>query len=320
MLLIDQINELCERQLRDWQLVRDNYAALDNLLTRELWLHNSEGKLCSRIILQHNPARVRSTAADLSDEAIAARPCFLCDVNQPAEQEAVLWTADNELQYVNDRKRQYKIQVNPYPIFKRHLTISLVEHKPQFCYYRDMLELAQQLPEHVIMFNGAGCGASAPDHLHFQATMQQELPLCQELEARTISNLSSCYGTNNLWMDNDTGRQLIYARPQILDSAILSDMGYALRGGRRNALCWHKDGTWHFVYFPRNFNRPACYGDGEEQYLVSPATAEYGGVWVLPRKKDFDNLNAELISAIYKELSYGNSEMSSIYDRYVRFN
>ena len=89
MLLIEHIDKLVERQLHDWQLVHDNYAALDKLLTRELWLHNDEGKPCSRIILQHNPARARSTAADVSPEAIAARPCFLCDENQPAEQQAV---------------------------------------------------------------------------------------------------------------------------------------------------------------------------------------------------------------------------------------
>lgn len=318
-MLIDQINELCERQLRDWQLVRENYAALDNLLTRELWLSDIEDGSCSRIILQHNPARVRSTAANLSAEAIAARPCFLCDANQPAEQQAVLWASIDDFRHI--RERWYKIQVNPYPIFKRHLTISLVEHKPQVIHYwEDMMKLAQELPDHVIMFNGAGCGASAPDHMHFQATIQQELPLCHELETRNDEGLDTCYGDRNLWMDNYTGRHLIYARVEVLNSAVISDMISALGQWRRNALCWFKDGTWHFVFCPRTYGRPACYGNGEGQFLVSPAAAEYGGVWVLPRKEDFDNLNAEVISAIYKELSCCDVDMRSIYDRYVRVN
>ena len=314
MSLSELTNELIEQQLHDWQLVRDNYAAIDSLLTREVWLRDCDGKACSRIILQHNPTRVRSTAADLSSEAIAARPCFLCDVNQPTEQEAVLWKSEH-------KGKWFKIQVNPYPIFKRHLTISTIEHEPQLCHFVEMMELAQELTDHVIMFNGEGCGASAPDHMHFQATLQNELPLCAELETRKDDGLDSCYGTfNELWMDNLTGRQLIYARVTNVKSAIVWDMNLALSSWPRNALCWHKDGIWHFVYFPRTYGRPQCYGDGEGQFLVSPAAAEYGGVWVLPRKEDFNNLTADNISSIYQELSCSNDDMKSIYDRYVRVN
>lgn len=313
MLLIEQIDELVERQLQDWQLARDNYAALNSMLTRELWLNDCDGKQCSRIILQHNPARVRSTAADLSYETIKARPCFLCDVNQPTQQEAVLWKSTN-------KKTWYKIQINPYPIFKRHLTISSVEHKPQMWSRLDMLELAQLMPEHVIMYNGEGCGASAPDHMHFQATKQEELPLCQELEARNDGGIDSCYGDRNLWMDGHYGRQIIYARVGNVDSAMISDLNLALRTWKRNALCWFKEGIWHVTFFPRTNSRPSCYGEGEGQFLVSPAVVEYGGVWVLPRKKDFENLDASIISAFYKELSCNDDEMKSIYDCYVRVN
>lgn len=314
MSLSELTNELIEQQLNNWQLVHDNYAAIDALLARKVWLHDSDGKPCSCIILQHNPTRVRSTAADLSTDAIASRPCFLCDVNQPTEQEAVLWKSTK-------LKKWYKIQVNPYPIFKRHLTISLVEHLPQVCYFGDMRELAQQLPKHVIMFNDDGCGASAPDHMHFQATLQDELPLCRELESRIDnSGIDTCYGDRNLWMDNLTGRQLIYARVENINSTIIWDMNSALRTWRRNALCWFKNGIWHCVYFPRTHSRPKCYGDGEGQILASPAAAEYGGVWVLPRKEDFDNLTANIISSIYQELSCSDDDTKSIYDSYVRVN
>ena len=314
MLLIDQIDKLVERQLHEWQLVRDNYAALDTLLTRELWLHNSEGKPCSRIVLQHNPARARSTAADVRPEAIAARPCFLCREHQPAEQQSVLWQP-------SERWRSYKIQVNPYPIFKRHLTISLVEHKPQMCYTFDMRELAQQLPNHVIMYNGPRFGASAPDHMHFQATTQDELPLCRELEARDSGTVNSCYGSNNeLWMDNRSMRQLVYIRTQIIDSAIVADMNMALKQAKQNALCWFNEGMWHMVFFPRNHARPACYGEGEGCLLVSPAAAEYGGVWVTPRRCDFESIDEHTLLSIYKELSYSDEQMRYLYDDYVRAN
>ncbi len=310
--LIKLVDELVERQLQNWQLTRDNYAALDKMLTRKILLFDGDANPCSRVILQHNPTRVRSTAAKLSPEAIAARPCFLCTSNQPIEQETILWES-------NYKKKQYKVQINPYPIFKRHLTISLMEHKPQICYFYDMMELAHQLPEHVIMFNGEGCGASAPDHMHFQATLQCELPLCAELETRKDDGVYSCYGSyNELWMDNRSGRQLIYARAKIFDSSVIWDMFMALKQWRRNALCWYKDSTWHFVWFPRTLSRPKCYGDAEGQFLVSPAAVEYGGVWVLPRKEDFENLSSEIISEIYKELSCNDEQMKSIYYDYGR--
>ncbi len=321
MLLIEQIDELWERQLRDWKLVRDNYAALDKMLTRELWLHDSDGKPCSRVILQHNPARAKSTAANLSPEAIKTRPCFLCDTNQPAEQQAVLWASVDDLRHISKRERWYKIQVNPYPIFKRHLTISLVEHKPQMCYYKDMMELAQLLPNHVIMYNGPRFGASAPDHMHFQATTQDELPLCRELEARNSGGVDSCYGSSNeLWMDNLSMRQLVYIRTQIFNSAIVADMSLALKQAKSNALCWFNEGMWHMVFFPRNLGRPACYGEGEGQLLVSPAAAEYGGVWVTPRRCDFESIDEQTVISIYKELSICDKQMKFLYDDYVRVN
>ena len=317
MNLVEDIEALHARQMCNWPLAHDNYAALDGLLTRELWLDDGEGRSCARIVMQHNPERVRSTAADVSPEAISRRPCFLCKENQPPEQETVMWRYSQE----NGLERLYKIQINPYPIFKRHLTIASMQHEEQRCRYREMMALAHDLHGYVIMFNGEGCGASAPDHLHFQATLQGELPLCAELEARNGDGLDSCYGSfNELWMDNRLGRQLIYIRAHAMNSALISDMNIALNGWRRNALCWFKEDVWHFVYFPRKAGRPSCYGQEPGQYLVSPAAAEYGGVWVLPRKQDFYGLTPELIGSFYEELSCSAREMEFIYNDYGRVN
>ena len=306
--LASQVRSLEQRQLADWPLVHNNYAALDEVRMRKLYLEHS------LIVLQYNPERRRSSAAQVDAASLAARPCFLCDKHQPKEQEKLEWGGG-----------RYKIQVNPYPIFPRHLTISSTTHTPQSFVNSqcidDMLSLAKELPDYVVFYNGPRCGASAPDHMHFQATLQCEMPLCAELEARKDDGLYSCYGSyNELWMDNRSGRQLIYARAKNIDSSVIWDMTLALRQWRRNALCWHKDGIWHFVWFPRTHSRPKCYGDGEGQFLISPAAAEYGGVWVLPRKEDFERLNTEVISAIYKELSCCDDEMRFIYDSYVRVN
>ena len=136
MLLIEQIENLFTRQLSDWQLVRDNYAALDGLLTREVIIPIKESLHNSHIMLQYNPERLRSSSANIDNASLKARPCFLCNENQPREQETVVW--DN----------RYKIQINPYPIFSRHLTISALEHKPQRIAGRiaDMIHLAKDLP------------------------------------------------------------------------------------------------------------------------------------------------------------------------------
>ena len=313
MTLIEQIDRLVDRQLQQWPFARDNYNALNEMLTRELWLHDSNGNRRSRIILQHNPARVRSTAAPLSAQAIEKRPCFLCDENQPREQEAVMWKSSNH-------ERMFKIQVNPYPIFKRHLTISLVEHEPQQCYYHDMIALAAELPGHVIFYNGEGCGASAPDHMHFQATLSSELPLLDELAARDGGGLDTCYGNRDLWMDSDTGRPLIYIRTSSHQAAVVHDMFQALRGWKRNVLCRYDGNTWHIVIFPRTKGRPQCYDTRGDGFLISPASVEYAGVWVLPRLTDFNRIDEDIITQVYSELSCNDEQLKAIYYNYVRVN
>ena len=143
------IEKLISRQMRDWDLAGANYAALASASTRSLQLGEST------ITLQFNPERRRSSAAALDKKSLARRKCFLCTENQPAKQKAVLW-GDH-----------FKIQVNPYPIFKRHLTIADLHHEPQRFAGRvgDMLQIAKALPDFVVFYNGPQCGASAPDHL-----------------------------------------------------------------------------------------------------------------------------------------------------------
>ena len=147
------IDRLITRQMRDWDVAGANYAALSHVATRTLQLDEAT------ITLQFNPERRRSSAAAIDKKSLARRQCFLCTENQPARQKAILW-GDH-----------YKIQVNPYPIFKRHLTIADLRHMPQRIADRvgDMLQLAKDLPDFVVFYNGPQCGASAPDHAHFQA-------------------------------------------------------------------------------------------------------------------------------------------------------
>ena len=173
------IDRLITRQLRDWDLAGANYEALAGVATRSLSLGEAT------VTLQFNPERRRSSAAVIDRRSLARRKCFLCTEYQPAKQKAMLWG------------ERYKIQVNPYPIFKRHLTIADLHHVPQRLADRisDMLMLAQSLPDFVVFYNGPRCGASAPDHMHFQAGAKGEMPLCDEM----------AHATTHLLADSDEG-------------------------------------------------------------------------------------------------------------------
>lgn len=303
------VDRLITRQLRDWDVAGRNYEALGRVATRSLQVGEST------VTLQYNPERIRSSAAALDRQSLARRKCFLCSEHQPARQRAILW-GDN-----------YKIQVNPYPIFSRHLTIADLRHVPQRLAGRvgDMLRLAQALPDFVVFYNGPQCGASAPDHAHFQAGAKGEMPLCSEL----------AHATTHLLADGDEGfigyvDSLSRSLFTIETSTIRAAERYALRlfdmlplpdGADEpmvNALCWWEsiDRTWRMVIFPRRKHRPACYGEGEGRLLLSPASVDMGGLWAIPSRKDYDTLTALQVQALYDELCISRKDLSTLFRHY----
>lgn len=289
------IDRLISKQLRDWDVAAANYEAVAAAVTRTLQLGEAT------VTLQFNPERRRSSAAALDKRSLSRRKCFLCTENQPSKQKAVLWS------------NRYKIQVNPYPIFKRHLTIADLTHVPQRISDRigDMLMLARDLPDFVVFYNGPQCGASAPDHAHFQAGAKGEMPLCDEMLHTTTQLLAD--GDEGFIGYVDTlGRSLF----TIETSTVRAAERYALRlldilpvpeGSDEpmvNALCWWDmtDRMWHLIIFPRQRHRPACYGEGEGRLLLSPGAVDMGGLWAVPERKDFEALTPETIQALYNEL------------------
>ena len=299
------VNRLITRQQRDWNVASANYEALAGAVTRSLQLDEST------IVLQFNPQRRGSSAAALDKLSLARRKCFLCSENQPAKQKAILW---------GDR---YKIQVNPYPIFKRHLTIADLRHVPQRLAGRvgDMLRLASALPDFVVFYNGPQCGASAPDHAHFQAGAKGEMPLPDEL-AHATTHLMADGDEGFIGYVDTLGRSLF----TIETSTQRAAERYALRllellpvaeGGEEpmvNVLSWWNatDRTWHLVVFPRRKHRPACYGQGDGRLLVSPGATEMGGLWALPELKDYDCLTPEVVQALYDELCMSRKDLTPV--------
>jgi hypothetical protein len=298
-----QVDSLIEQQLHDWATARDNYAALRKVMTRTLKV----GK--SSVLLQFNPERIRSSAAKLDADTLRSRKCFLCADNRPALQAGIEWGGG------------YTILVNPYPIFPRHLTIPCNEHTSQRIQGRisDMLCLAHDLHDFVIFYNGPKCGASAPDHMHFQAGNKGFLPFVGELAQ---SRLLPCkqLGKAQLSLENDLGRTAFIITSTAVDDAVaLFDELYAAMPQRAdetepmmNILCWKDGEEWRVVVFPRIKHRPTCYGSGEGQFLISPASVDMGGVFAVPVERDFNKLTPGIVQMMFDELCIGQEDADKI--------
>lgn len=293
-----QVKALFERQLANWPTVTRNYDALQRVSTRTLSVGGS------KVVLQFNPERIRSSAASVDKAALKARKCFLCCENQPAEQEKIMW---HDL---------YKIQVNPYPIFPRHLTIASVVHTPQLIGGRigHMLRLAADLPDYVLFYNGPKCGASAPDHMHFQAGNKGFMPIVDEVAVaarRTVFSTGTC--TVSL-VDSLARRLFIVDAADAADAEKAFDLlqkAMPLTDGdqepMQNILCWHDGSQFHIMVFPRVRHRPSCYGAGEGQFTLSPASVDLGGVMAVPVERDFSNLTPAIVQMMFDELCAGEA-------------
>ena len=305
------IDRLITRQLRDWDEAGRNYAALASVATRTLSLGEST------VVLQFNPERRRSSAAAIDKKSLAGRRCFLCSENQPARQKALLW-GDH-----------YKIQVNPYPIFKRHLTIADLHHVPQRLSDRvgDMLLLAKSLPDFVVFYNGPQCGASAPDHAHFQAGAKGEMPLCDEMPHATTHMLADgdegfigyvdMLGRSLFTIETSTRRVAERYALRLLD---LLPQPAGTDEPMVNVLCWWDTGdrAWRMVIFPRSKHRPACYGEGVGQLLLSPGAVDMGGLWAVPERKDYDVLTPEMIQTLYDEVCASRQDLTPVINGFSR--
>lgn len=197
------IQAFIERQLAAWPEAAERFKALERV----------EVKTVGGYRVQFNPARAVSTAAKVDAASIAARPCFLCASNRPPQQMALDW-------------EDMEILINPFPIFPNHLTIVAKEHTPQSMLGRveQMRRLSRELPGYTVFFNGARCGASAPDHMHLQAVPSRYMRIPRRFFSYTL-------------------------RPAPFSVEEIDPMV--------NMVC--TDGS--VTVIPRRRHRPACYGE-----------------------------------------------------------
>lgn len=301
-----KVRELFDDQFRDWKLARDNYHQLEEVRVRMVSFPGYS------ISVQFNPGRITSSAAKVDAKSIEARPCFLCERNRPPEQQGIPVEGD------------YIILINPFPIFRRHLTIVSGSHTPQRIAgnFGTMLTLARSLPEYVIFYNGPQCGASAPDHLHFQAGNKGFLPIEKDAGNTGLCKMAGRAGDTELWLWSGYGRGIMTLRGS--DSGALEAVfgrfvdRIGLDQADRpepllNILAYHNEGRWTVHVIPRKVHRPSCYfAEGVERILLSPASVDLGGVFITPRGEDFSKITADDIRTILAEVCLGEEELKNL--------
>ena len=298
--------DLAARQLAAWPLARTNYEALHAVRTRRFMVDGCE------LRLQFNPARIRSTAARVDARSVGERPCFLCPDHLPAEQMRTPW-GDG-----------YLLLLNPYPIFPTHFTLPALAHTPQTLagHTLDFIRTTRALEGFTVFYNGPRCGASAPDHLHFQAGNRGFLPLENEVTVRTRRTI----------IPADTHGNTLYTLPGYLRPLLVlrsANEAWAdehlqriisllptLPGEtepRFNLLGWHDADGWTLCLFPRTEHRPRrFYAEGTGQLLLSPASVDLAGVFITPREEDFLRITPHDLRDTLREVTPSPDEMERI--------
>ncbi len=302
----ERIEHLFDSQLRDWEMAAKNYAALQEVREKTFVISGNT------IRVQFNPARIVSSAAKVDAKSIQARACFLCAENRPVEQTGIPFPAG------------YTILINPFPIFPRHLTIPAVSHTPQRIAGRmqDMLAMAEALTDYVIFYNGPRCGASAPDHIHFQAGNKGFLPFETAWRQHCLLLSDVKQGAIREISDNLRSGWIIEGNDKLHVCGLFEKVYNLLAKSpaddepMMNLLAWFDDEKWTVVVFPRKKHRPACFSaQGEGQLTISPASVDLGGVFITPLEKDFDRFTADDIYGILHEVCLDQASLKDINNR-----
>ena len=294
-----QAHALLQQQKGVWEMLRNGYATLGTVRTREFEFDGF------KIKVQFNAGRMISTVAKVDATSIKERKCFLCTENLPPAQKGI------------PRDGDYLVLCNPFPIFEEHFTISCLRHTPQLI--RDsfpaFLNITRDLgSRYMVLYNGPRCGASAPDHLHFQAGNRAAVPLDAEFDTFKQGQAEKLFDNGRLrvWSSEKCLRRFITfesADASLLERAFAAAYDAFAAGGATgeepmlNLLGFYGNGEWRIHAFPRAKHRPAFYfKEGDEKLLISPAAVELGGICTTPREEDFSKVTREHLVQMYQEV------------------
>lgn len=313
-----ELDALWRRQLTEWPRLRAGVDALSQARTRHFDIRGW------RVMAQNNPARATSTAAKVDAASLAARPCFLCAGNQPAEQRGLMYGD------------QWRLLCNPAPLFDPHFTIVHRDHVPQLIvpFINPLLQLARDLAGfYTVFYNGPFSGASAPDHAHFQASPVGATPFESELAGELCHDHRS---NDHRWIEwlhqgnvrvgatRPSHRPALVLMGAELDAvaehlrellAVLAKFTPAEPEPMLNLFATFTDDRWLVWLHPRRAHRPAFYGQGPDQFLISPGAVDLAGVIITPRAEDFDRLDAGIVEKVYQQVLIGPAEFAAVRDQ-----
>lgn len=301
---------LFEHQLKNWRLASDGYRSLPAVQIKQFEFDNFT------IEAHFNPGRIISSSAKVDAKSINERPCFLCISNLPAEQKAVRVFGN------------YILLINPFPIFHKHFTIPTINHIPQAIKSEiaNMLVISSKLgKDYSVFYNGPRCGASAPDHMHFQAGnfgfMKIDMEykeifksygklIFEDDELKTTA-VSGCL-RNFISIETDNSSRLIDEFTKIYNSFSNEQ---STTEPMMNIIC-NYDTSWRLLIFPRSKHRPThFFEEGEKKILISPAAVDFGGVCIFPREEDFNKITKELIIDIFEQVTVSDDEFKCLSDK-----
>ena len=317
----NQIDKFVKDQLSVWPLAAENYRSLKKAGSKVL----SIGGL--PVTVQLNPCRRISSEASLDKESINRRPCFLCPENRPAEQ--------TNMEFEGRKGRRYRVTLNPYPIFPSHLVISSFEHTPQSIWhrYQDLLDFVRENNEYLGFYNGPESGASAPDHMHFQACPLGLTPLQNRVDEllaagddNTLDYLTNVkearlfhlneYARGVFVLCGATAKSTAKLFYRLLDCAPVPD---GSSEPKMNIIAWCHEGEYRTAVIFRERHRPHNYSSsGADHLAMSPGCADLAGVYVTTREEDFGKLDAGLLSQVVREIAASEETEKEIIWRLTR--
>ena len=303
----EELSSFFTKQLASWNMAVENYKALDTVRVRTLE---------NGLKLQYNPARMVSTAAKVDKDSVAERKCFLCKENRPAEQ------------FEENAVGVFDVLVNPFPILPFHFTLPLKEHVQQQInkMYVEMLHVAREWNDMALFYNGAKCGASAPDHAHLQAVKKDTIPLLDGSWDEKLAQepIYTSFDGEIYYVTGYVVPFFLIASTRVSTSLSLFSVLQASMPlfeaevePRMNVItCFTPEEGYVTIVIPRAEHRPACYyAVGEEQKIVSPGTIDMAGILILPREKDFETITVEETESILAEVALSCADAEKIIER-----
>lgn len=298
------ISRFFNRQLEMWEDARHRFRDLKHVEVRQL---------SDQLKVQFNPARIVSTGAKIDKHTLGERPCFLCERNRPKEQMT---------KQIDDH---FQLLVNPFPILPVHFTIPATKHQPQSIYrhYGEMHRLLSLHSELMVFYNGPKCGASAPDHLHFQAGTSGVLPLQTNWQrlSRSLTDVISLNDEEKISVLSDflVPAFVIISKSEDSDEELFHRLyrSMPMRGDESepmmNIIAWRKGDEFISVVIPREKHRPDAYfAEGEAQMMVSPGALDMAGLIITPREEDFSKINLDKATALLRECGISAEKMEAV--------